>query len=180
MRRPPRAVSMPRGFQGIIVWSGAPEGQTISVGDRRCGGSQRFTLLHPPDSQSSFSSCRIIFDPVDRLTSEPYGPCDLADTCGIAEHRLRTLQLLATVARLTAFISARVTFALACAIPARCASLVASAWAWAVAAMKAISASRTAHCMASLVAPSNVMPLITARITTPRYVNSRIVSQMSW
>jgi hypothetical protein len=31
MRRPPRAVSMPRGFQGIIVWSGAPEGQTISV-----------------------------------------------------------------------------------------------------------------------------------------------------
>jgi ATP-dependent DNA ligase len=31
-----------------------------------------------------------------------------------------------------------------------------------------ISASRIAHCIASLVAPSNVMPLITVRMTTPR------------
>ena len=36
-------------------------------------------------------------------------------------------------------------------MPARCASFVASAWAWAVAAMKAIRASRTACCIGSLV-----------------------------
>ena len=50
----------------------------------------------------------------------------------------------------------------------------------AVAAMNAISARRMAHCMASLVAPSNMMPLITVRMTTPLRMNSRIVSQMSW
>jgi hypothetical protein len=60
-------------------------------------------------------------------------------------------------------------------VPARCA--IASACACAVAAMKAISASRMAHCIASLVAPSNVMPLMTVRMTTPRRMNSRMVSQ---
>jgi hypothetical protein len=41
---------------------------------------------------------RIILDPVDGLPSEPYAVCDLANTCGIAEHRLRTLELPSAVA----------------------------------------------------------------------------------
>jgi hypothetical protein len=45
--------------------------------------------------------------------------------------------------------------------------------------MKAISASLTACCVGSLVASSNVSPLMTVRITTPRRMNSRIVSLTS-
>ena len=44
----------------------------------------------------------------------------------------------------------------------------ASAWASATAAIEAISASLTAFCMGSLVAPSNVSPLMTVLMTTPR------------
>jgi hypothetical protein len=58
------------------------------------------------------------------------------------------------------------------------AALVASACA-SVAAMNAISASRTAYCMGSLVAPSNVKLLITVRITTPRRMKCRMVSHTS-
>jgi hypothetical protein len=50
---------------------------------------------------------------------------------------------------------------------------------WEVAAMKAISASRTAWCMGSLVAPSNVKLLMTVRMTTPRRMNARMVSHTS-
>ena len=67
------------------------------------------------------------------------------------------------------------SFAWAWRMPARCASFVASAWAWAVAAMKAISASRTACRIGSFVDPSNVMLLMTVLIITPRWMNSRIV-----
>src|SRR5262245_48372764 len=42
--------------------------------------------------------------------------------------------------------------------------------------MKAISASRTACCIGSLVAPSNVKLLITLRMMMPRRMNSRMVS----
>jgi hypothetical protein len=70
------------------------------------------TLLHAPNRKSSFSCCRIILDPVDRLSSKPCGPCDLADTLGIAEHRLRALELLATVARLTTSVGASFTISL--------------------------------------------------------------------
>jgi hypothetical protein len=65
--------------------------------------------LHAPRCQSSFSCCRIILDPVNRLTRKPYGLCDLADACGLVEHRLRTLELLAAVARLAAPVRARFT-----------------------------------------------------------------------
>src|SRR6202030_1773180 len=70
------------------------------------------TLLHAPNRKSSFSCCRIILDPVDRLSSKPCGPCDLADTLGIAEHRLHALELLATVARLTTSVGASFTISL--------------------------------------------------------------------
>jgi hypothetical protein len=46
-------------------------------------------------------------------------------------------------------------------------------------AMKAINASRTACCIGSVVLPSNVMPLITVRIITPRRIKSRMVSTTS-
>src|SRR5215467_7635342 len=57
-------------------------------------------------------------------------------------------------------------------MPARCASLVASACACERAAMNEISASRTAICIGSLVAPSKTRPLITVRRTMPRFMNS--------
>ena len=49
----------------------------------------------------------------------------------------------------------------------------------AVAAMKAISESRTACCIGSFVAPSKVSPLMTVRTMTPRRMNSRMVSVTS-
>jgi hypothetical protein len=45
--------------------------------------------------------------------------------------------------------------------------------------MKPSNAARTAFCMASLVAPSKVKPLITVRMMTPRRMNSWIVSHTS-
>jgi hypothetical protein len=42
--------------------------------------------------------------------------------------------------------------------------------------MKPTSASLTAFCIGSLVAPSNVSPFITVWITTPRRINSRITA----
>ena len=64
-------------------------------------------------------------------------------------------------------------------MPAFWASFVASACACAVAAMKPISASLTASCMGSVVAPSKVSPLMTVRTMTPRRMNSRMVSVTS-
>jgi len=57
-------------------------------------------ILHAPGRQSSFSPYRIILDPIDRLPGEPCGSGDLANACGLPQHRLRTLELLAAVARL--------------------------------------------------------------------------------
>ena len=69
-------------------------------------------LLHSPSRQSTFSSYRIILDPVDRLPSEPSDPGDLADACGLPQQRLRTLVLLAAVARLAPLVRPRVPIAL--------------------------------------------------------------------
>ena len=56
------------------------------------------------------------------------------------------------------------SFARAWAMPAFCASLVTSAWAWAVAAMNGMRELRTACCIGSLVVPSKTIRLITVSI----------------
>src|SRR6266436_1622685 len=72
-------------------------------------GRARCPLLHPPGGKSSFSPCRIIFDPVDRLTGKPCGPGDLANACRFPQHRLSTLKLLAGIARLAPLVGVNVS-----------------------------------------------------------------------
>jgi hypothetical protein len=55
----------------------------------------------------------------------------------------------------------------------------ASACACERAAMNEISASRTAICIGSLVAPSKTRPLFTVRMTMPRFMNARMTSVTS-
>jgi hypothetical protein len=65
-------------------------------------------LLNVPGRQGSFSPYRIILDPVHGLPRQPGVPGDLANTYGLSKHRLRTLKLLAAVARLASLVGSRV------------------------------------------------------------------------
>jgi hypothetical protein len=98
------------GFHGLMC--GVEIRERLAYPPFNGESARALTLLHAPHREGSFSRCRIILDSVDSLTSKPYSRCDLANDCGLAEHRLRTLELFATVARLATPVGARIPIGL--------------------------------------------------------------------
>jgi hypothetical protein len=72
----------------------------------------RWLASPAPCRQRGFCRYGIILDPIDRLPGEPRNPGDLADARGFPQHRLRTLELLAAIARLASLVGPRVPIGL--------------------------------------------------------------------
>jgi hypothetical protein len=98
--------------------------------------------LSLPLGEDRLSVGRIVLDPVDRLAGQPCGAGDGAHAYAQREQVPDGPELVAREARLAAPVDPTVFSMGVWAIPGRWATLEASAWA--VAAMKAIRASRTA------------------------------------
>ena len=112
--------------------------------------------------------------PIDRLPAEVGGLRDLDHVGALAQHVLHRGQLRAGIARLTPAVGLAIGLGVLDAGALR--FLRSLGLRLSMAAIKPISASRTAICIGSLVVPSNTMPLMTVRTMTPRRMNSRIAA----
>jgi hypothetical protein len=116
-------------------------------------GAKNVTEYH---AVALVSTRRLILDPATRSAGSGRPLWNLSDAHGLLrQHGAHLVEQIARAAPLTAEVSPVVILLRMLDAGSRCAALVVSACAWAVAAMKAISASRTITPFATLGSPIN-------------------------